>query len=146
MQTASLANPDAKLPKGLFTKELEVALLNGDADLAVHSLKDLPTELPDGLQLGAVTEREDPRDVLVCRGQLKSVEDFPEGATVASSSPRRQAQCRHAVAEIVRTTGMASHTARRSGDEEAGLCHRIGRAIIGSGRAGGVVRDPPVHG
>src|SRR5215212_6012344 len=52
LQTASLA--DAKLPKGLFTKELEVALLNGQADLAVHSLKDLPTGLPEGLKLGAV--------------------------------------------------------------------------------------------
>ncbi len=54
LQTASLSRLDAALPKGLFTKELEVALLKGRADLAVHSLKDLPTELPEGLKLGAV--------------------------------------------------------------------------------------------
>ncbi len=65
MQTASLSSGD--LPKGLFTKELEVALLEGQADLAVHSLKDLPTDLPAGLTLGAVTERADVRDVLVFR-------------------------------------------------------------------------------
>ncbi len=92
LQTASLANPDAKLPKGLFTKELEVALLDGSADLAVHSLKDLPTELPDGLELGAVTRREDPRDVLILRQPAKSLADLPVGALVASSSTRRQAQ------------------------------------------------------
>lgn len=92
LQTASLANPDAKLPKGLFTKELEVALLEGTADLAVHSLKDLPTELPDGLLLGAVTQREDPRDVLILRQPARSLNDLPSGAVVASSSTRRQAQ------------------------------------------------------
>ena len=92
LQTASLANPNAKLPKGLFTKELEVALLDGSADLAVHSLKDLPTELPDGLQLGAVTAREDPRDVLVLRAPWKALSDLPAGAVVATSSPRRAAQ------------------------------------------------------
>lgn len=92
LQTASLANLDAKLPKGLFTKELEVALLDGSADLAVHSLKDLPTELPDGLKLGAVTQREDARDVLILRSPAKSLADLPPGAVVASSSPRRQAQ------------------------------------------------------
>src|SRR5204862_7268267 len=61
LQTASLAS--ANLPKGLFTKELEAALLNREADIAVHSLKDLPTEIPNGLRLGAVSKREDPRDV-----------------------------------------------------------------------------------
>ena len=65
LQTASLAN--ANLPKGLFTKELETALLNGEGDLAVHSLKDLPTELPTGLKLGAVSKRADVRDVLIRR-------------------------------------------------------------------------------
>jgi hydroxymethylbilane synthase len=66
-QTASLASEGTSLPKGLFTKELEVALLQGQADLAVHSLKDLPTELPDRLFLAAVGKRADVRDVLIYR-------------------------------------------------------------------------------
>src|SRR6184192_1921945 len=67
LQKASPAAPPASLPKGLFTKELEVALLKHKADLAVHSLKDLPTELPAGLKLGAVGKRADVRDVLIYR-------------------------------------------------------------------------------
>src|SRR5258707_8479757 len=67
LQTASLAQEGKTLPKGLFTKELEVALLEHQADLAVHSLKDLPTELPGGLKLGAVGKRADVRDVLIYR-------------------------------------------------------------------------------
>ena len=67
LQTASLAQPGESLPKGLFTKELEVALLAHEADIAVHSLKDLPTELPDGLQLAATPFRADVRDVLLYR-------------------------------------------------------------------------------
>lgn len=92
LQTASLAS--ANLPKGLFTKELEAALLNGDGDLAVHSLKDLPTELPTDLKLGAVSKRADVRDVLISRGAsvLRSIDDLRRGATVATSSTRRRAQ------------------------------------------------------
>src|SRR5215472_17548682 len=67
LQTASLAQEGQNLPKGLFTKELEVALLRHKADMAVHSLKDLPTELPAGLKLGAVGKRADVRDVLIYR-------------------------------------------------------------------------------
>ena len=100
LQTASMSNPDVSLPKGLFTKELEVALLNGEADLAVHSLKDLPTELPTGLKLGAVTERADVRDVMIyrCASHVRGFEpgmtiaQLPDGATVATSSTRRKAQ------------------------------------------------------
>src|SRR5438034_7701426 len=66
LQTASLAKEGQELPKGLFTKELEVALLKHRADLAIHSLKDLPTELPAGLTLGAVSKRADVRDALIC--------------------------------------------------------------------------------
>src|SRR6267143_2070850 len=65
LQKASLAKVEGGLPKGLFTKELEVALLKGQADLAVHSLKDLPTALPAGLKLIATPKRADVRDVLV---------------------------------------------------------------------------------
>ena len=65
LQKASLVNPGESLPKGLFTKELEVALAAGEADLAVHSLKDLPTGLPPGLVLAATPKREDVRDVLI---------------------------------------------------------------------------------
>jgi hydroxymethylbilane synthase len=76
--------------KGLFTKEIEEALLDGRADLAVHSLKDLPTELPEGLVLAAVPEREDPRDAVVG----KRLADLPPGAKVGTSSLRRAAQLR----------------------------------------------------
>jgi porphobilinogen deaminase len=119
LQTASLAQEGQSLPKGLFTKELEVALLKHHADLAVHSLKDLPTELPVGLILGAVGKRADVRDVLIYRdaGHLRAaeaakdaaewspgqsarrgfkaglaVQDLPAGAVIATSSTRRKAQ------------------------------------------------------
>ncbi len=119
LQTASLAQEGKSLPKGLFTKELEVALLKHRADLAVHSLKDLPTQLPAGLTLGAVGKREDVRDVLIYRsaehlqriqnetnpdawspgqsarrgfGSRLAVTDLPSGAVVATSSTRRRAQ------------------------------------------------------
>jgi hydroxymethylbilane synthase len=121
LQAASLAQPGEGLPKGLFTKELEAALLEGQADLAIHSLKDLPTELPQGLKLGAVCRRADVRDILIYRdargvcederlrtaveeewspGQPRHrgfssglrLADLPVGATVATSSVRRQAQ------------------------------------------------------
>jgi hydroxymethylbilane synthase len=116
LQTSALADPSTPLPKGLFTKELEVALLEGRADLAVHSLKDLPTELPEGLTLGAVCPRADVREVLLYRDAARvaaeknpvadwtpgskersgftlglMLEDLPEGAVVATSSTRRSA-------------------------------------------------------
>src|SRR5205814_1711911 len=115
MQTASLAQEGTSLPKGLFTKELEVALLKHQADLAVHSLKDLPTELPGGLKLGAVGKRADVRDIVIYRDAefLKQdsgavewspgaaqrrgfapklgVKDLPQGATIGTSSTRRKA-------------------------------------------------------
>jgi hydroxymethylbilane synthase len=121
LQKASMAKKGDQaesLPKGLFTKELEVALIKGQADLAVHSLKDLPTDLPAGLILAATPKREDVRDVLIYRDAafLKEQEariqeqtdwspgqsalrgfkphlklkDFPKGATIATSSTRRK--------------------------------------------------------
>lgn len=77
--------------KGLFTKELEEALFAGQADIAVHSMKDVPTRLPDGLALGAVLPREDPRDVLVSK-RAHTLASLPSGAKVGTSSVRRRAQ------------------------------------------------------
>jgi hydroxymethylbilane synthase len=83
--------------KGLFTKELEVQMLDGKADFAVHSLKDLPTNLPEGLMLGCVTEREDPADALVVHENFKQYQlaTLPEGSVIGTSSLRRLAQLRH---------------------------------------------------
>jgi hydroxymethylbilane synthase len=117
LQTASLAKVGETLPKGLFTKELEVALVKGHADLAIHSLKDLPTDLPAGLILAATPKRADVRDVLIYRdaeffSQLSTnnsqqdwipgqsslkgfkphakLKDFPAGIIIATSSTRRK--------------------------------------------------------
>jgi hydroxymethylbilane synthase len=118
LQKASMAKVEGGLPKGLFTKELEVALVKGHADIAVHSLKDLPTELPAGLILAATPKRADVRDVLIYRdadyftdpenhqkegrtpeqAALKglkpnsTLKNFPKGTTIATSSTRRKAQ------------------------------------------------------
>ncbi len=85
--------------KGVFTKELEEALLAEEIDLAVHSLKDLPTTLPDNLVISAITEREDARDALILREGVaaanNSLRDLPHGAVVGTSSLRRQAQLKH---------------------------------------------------
>ncbi len=90
--------------KGLFVKEIEEAMLRGEADLAVHSMKDVPTDLPEGLHLSAITKREDPRDAFitpafsgqpltVSKGkEIKSFTDLPQGATVGTSSLRRICQ------------------------------------------------------
>lgn len=85
--------------KGLFVKEIEEALLSGKIDLAVHSMKDLPTELSSGLCLGAITCREDPRDCLLS-GEGLNLEELPPGAVIGTSSLRRQAQLRHFRADL----------------------------------------------
>lgn len=76
--------------KGLFVKEIEEAMLRGDIDIAVHSMKDVPTEFPEGLGLHCITEREDPRDAVISRG-IKFA-DLPHGAKIGTSALRRQAQ------------------------------------------------------
>ena len=81
--------------KGLFTKELDEALLDGRIDCAVHSMKDLPTKLPTGLVLAAVPAREDPRDGFIAT-RAKTLAALPEGATIGTASLRRQAQTLHA--------------------------------------------------
>ncbi len=81
--------------KGLFIKELEAALLKGEIDLAVHSMKDMPTAIPDGLNIGAVLTRELPWDVVVGSGSYKTLEDLFDGAPIGSSALRRKAQLLH---------------------------------------------------
>ena len=80
--------------KGLFTKELDEALLDGRIDCAVHSMKDLPTRLPPGIVLAAVPSREDPRDGFIAL-KAKTLSDLPQGATIGTASLRRQAQTLH---------------------------------------------------
>ena len=77
--------------KGLFVKEIEEALLDGRVDLAVHSMKDVPTEFPEGLHLAYITEREDPRDIVISRNGTPLF-DLPKGAKIGTASLRRQAQ------------------------------------------------------
>ncbi|MGR5149057.1 hydroxymethylbilane synthase [Photobacterium alginatilyticum] len=89
-----LDTPLAKVGgKGLFVKELEVAMLEGRADIAVHSMKDVPVEFPDGLGLVTICEREDPRDAFVSN-TFNTIDELPAGAVVGTSSLRRQCQLR----------------------------------------------------
>lgn len=81
--------------KGLFVKEIEEAMLRGEADLAVHSMKDVPTDLPQGLHLSAITKREDPRDAFIAGKGIKSFRDLPQGAIIGTSSLRRICQLLH---------------------------------------------------
>lgn len=92
--------------KGLFTKEIEEALMDGRIDCAVHSLKDMPAELPPGLVLAATPEREDPRDAFISHA-CQRLEDLPQGARLGTASLRRQAQALHIRPdlEIVMTRG-----------------------------------------
>jgi hydroxymethylbilane synthase len=98
---------DVSLPKlgeqgkGLFTKEIEDAIFERRVDLAVHSLKDLPTELPGGLGIGAICEREDVRDALVARASVKSFAALPDRSVIGTSSLRRQAQLLRARPDLV---------------------------------------------
>lgn len=96
-----LDTPLAKIGgKGLFVKELEVALLEGRADIAVHSIKDVPMDFPEGLGLLAIGEREDPRDAFVSNN-FAALEDLPLAAIVGTSSLRRQCQLRHRRPDLV---------------------------------------------
>ena len=86
--------------KGLFVKEIEDALLSGRVDLAVHSMKDMPSEIPDGLCIGAIPERETPHDVLISKKGLR-LSELGTGAHIGTSSLRRGAQLRHVRPDIV---------------------------------------------
>lgn len=132
--------------KGLFTKELDEALLAHAADLAVHSMKDMPTETTEGLVIAGVLEREDPRDVFIARAG-GGPRDLPQGARVGTSSLRRAAQMRHMRPDlrIVPFRGNVDTRLRKMRDGEAdatllalaGL-RRLGLADALGGYAGGV--------
>jgi hydroxymethylbilane synthase len=113
----SLANIGGK---GLFTKELDEALLAGTADLAVHSMKDMPSHMPAGLVIAGVLEREDPRDVFIARDG-GGPKDLPSGARIGTSSLRRAAQMRHARPDlkIVPFRGNVETRLRKMRDGEA---------------------------
>lgn len=85
--------------KGVFVKEIEEALLNGTIDIAVHSMKDVPVDIPEELVIGAITEREDPRDALISR-ENKKINNLPENARVGTSSLRRGSQLRNLLPHI----------------------------------------------
>ena len=127
---------DVSLPKlgeqgkGLFTKELEEAMIEGRVDLAVHSLKDLPTELPDGLHIAAICQREDPTDALVARPGIDSFDHLPQGAIIGTSSLRRQAQIRAARPDLV-LEPVRGNLDTRLGKLEAGLYDALVLASAG---------------
>jgi hydroxymethylbilane synthase len=119
--------------KGLFTRELEEALRAGEIDVAVHSLKDLPTEMPDGLTLGAILEREDPRDALV--GPARGIATLPPGARVGTSSLRRRAQLL-AQRPDLQVVDLRGNVPTRLAKRERGDCDVVVLALAGLRRLG----------
>ncbi len=120
--------------KGLFVKEIEEALLRGDIDLAVHSLKDVPMVLPEGLTLGAITEREEPFDVLISRDG-RGFQELPEGAKVGTSSLRRQVQIKRKRPDL-RVETLRGNVDTRLRKLEEGLYDAIVLAYAGVKRMG----------
>lgn len=120
--------------QGVFVKELEEALLAGKVDIVVHSLKDMPTVLPDSLHLGAVLKREDARDVLVSN-EYSSFEDLPQGARLASSSRRRQAQLK-ALRRDLEFVDLRGNIQTRLKKLDEGNCQAIVLAAAGLIRLG----------
>jgi hydroxymethylbilane synthase len=120
--------------KGIFIKELEEALLAGGIDLAVHSMKDVPTEIPAGLVFAAITRREDPRDCLISR-EGATLETLAPGATVGTSSLRRQAQLRHHRPDI-EALDLRGNVDTRLQKLDAGKFDAVVLAVAGVNRLG----------
>jgi hydroxymethylbilane synthase len=120
--------------KGLFTKELEEALFAGDIDLAVHSMKDMPAILPQGLVISTILEREDPRDAFVSV-KYRSLDALPEGAVIGTSSPRRQAQVLRARPDL-RVVGFRGNVETRLRKLEEGVADATFLACAGLNRLG----------
>ena len=130
-----LDTPLAKIGDiGLFTKELEEALLDKRVDLVVHSAKDMPTAIPDGLEIGVVTEREDPHDALISKDNLP-LKGLPQGATLGTSSLRRKAQIL-AVRQDLNIVDLRGNLDTRIGELESGELDAIVVAKAGLNRLG----------
>ena len=133
IRTTSDHHPETPLSvidrRDVFTRQLDEALLEGGIHLAIHSLKDVPTELPEGITLAAITERRDPSDVLVS-DERYDVDALPDGAVVATSSLRRRAQLLHRRPDlrIVEIRGNVDTRVRkmRAGEADAGVLARAG--------------------
>jgi hydroxymethylbilane synthase len=126
--------------KGLFTKEIDEALLSGTAAIAVHSMKDVPTELPHGLVLAAILEREDPRDVLLTADGSAQLSDLPQGARLGTASLRRQAQALAVRPDLDVVTLRGNVDTRlgkvRSGEVDATFLARAGLKRLGRAEGG----------
>jgi len=120
--------------KGLFIKELEAAMLENRADIAVHSMKDVPAQMPEGFEIIAVLEREDPRDALVSAHYMK-IEDIPADSVVGTSSLRRQAQLQHARPDL-RVEPVRGNVETRLGKLDRGHFAAILLAAAGLKRLG----------
>ena len=120
--------------KGLFTKEIEEALLAGDIDLAVHSMKDVPTLLPTGLEIGAILPREDVRDAFISL-KYRSLAELPPGALVGTSSLRRQAQVGQ-IRPDLNVVGLRGNVQTRLKKIEAGVADATFLAMAGLNRLG----------
>jgi hydroxymethylbilane synthase len=133
--------------KGLFCKEIEAALLARRIDLAVHSMKDLPTWLPDGLVIGAVLPRGDPRDVLIARAPT-TIAGLPQGALIGTASVRRRAQllARRPDLRVVNFRGNVETRLRKlaAGEVDATLLAQAGLKRLGIEPAGAVILAPEV--
>ena len=131
--------------KGLFCKELEAALLDRRIDLAVHSMKDLPTWLPAGLAIGAMLPRADPRDVLIARAGPCRIDELPQGAVVGTVSLRRRAQLLARRPDLRMTTLRGNLDTRlrklEAGEVDATLLARAGLDRLGLEPAGGTVLE-----
>jgi hydroxymethylbilane synthase len=130
----AVAAPQAAFEKGIFVKEIEDALLQGTIDLAVHSLKDLPTQTPAGLVLAAIPPRHDARDALICRS-ARAVADLPDNALVATGSPRRRCQLLHARRDL-RFTSIRGNVDTRLKRFDAGAFDALILAVAGIERLG----------
>jgi len=128
------AAPSPSFGKGIFVKEIEDALLRGAIDLAVHSLKDLPTETPAGLILAAIPARHDARDALICRA-ARRVADLPQNALLATGSPRRRCQLLHARKDL-RFTQLRGNVDTRLRKLDEGHFEALILAVAGIERLG----------